>query len=458
MGFCKGHPLIINGRIFTQKITGVQRYGIEIVRQIDRLVEPGEVILAIPQRALTCDVEFSNIETVVVGKRRGNLWTQTDLPLFAYRQKGTILSLAGIAPILKPDFVTAHDISFIRYPRSYKKMFRWMYRIGYRLTLQRARRIITVSEFSRNELMDYYRLKEDRFIIAGNAADHLLRYEKDRNLDAEKSVLNAFNIHKDEKYYLTVGSSNIHKNQDFIMKLAARYPDRKFVIAGGSSAGSFNNKKDAHCVSKKNAVMATNSRTNLIFTGYVTDNELSNLYKNAYAFIFPSLYEGFGIPPLEAIYMGVRHIALADIPALKEIYPVGCYFFDPGDVSKFDMEALDYNGDGDVEAHDGKGSGDIESSDGKGSGDIKPPDGKVSGEIKVYGDKVSGNIDSLEDKGSDDKQTLDEKGERKMNNPDVNSLSKNERENKYLDTTKKDYYLNKYTWEKSASAIIDSIR
>ncbi len=340
-GFSKEHPLIINGRIYAQNITGVQRYGIEIIQQLDTMVKRGEVILALPQGQLVTQPELKNIKTEVIGKGNGNKWTQIYLPIYAYKKKGTLLTLAGIAPILKPDYMTTHDISFMRYPESYGKTFRLMYKVGYLLTVYRCKRIITISKFSRDELREFYQLDKGRFTIVGNSAEQILRsqQEKEYKNDSKASEkkdhtrddesLAKWGLKADAPYYLSVGSKNLHKNQIFIKKLAEKYPDKIFVVAGGSSSRSFG----------KSGNM-TGDNPNLILTGYITDEDLKILYRHAYAFIFPSLYEGFGIPPMEAILSGVKRIALSDIPVFREIYQKGCYFFDPTDVDSFDINKL----------------------------------------------------------------------------------------------------------------------
>ncbi|WP_029323477.1 glycosyltransferase family 4 protein [Butyrivibrio sp. AE3004] len=342
-GVDKKHPVIINGKIFTQKITGVQRYGIELIKQIDRIVNPGEVILALPNKNLNILPELSNIKTVVVGKRTGNKWTQIDLPLFALKKGGRILTFAGIAPIIKPDYLVAHDISFIRYPRSYGKRFRRSYRLGYYLTLPRCKKIITVSEFSKRELMSYYKLDESRITVVSNSANHICKEECSTEYSLEK-----WGISEGERFCLSVGTKGLHKNQIYIRKLANKYPDMKFVIAGGKNRSVLNENEsgDKEDFGILRDLCGASAVPNLIQTGYVTEEELRALYQKAYAFIFPSLYEGFGIPPMEAIMSGVKRIAVSDIPVMREIYSKGCYFFNPTDIASFDMEALEKSAEG----------------------------------------------------------------------------------------------------------------
>ena len=108
--------------------------------------------------------------------------------------------------------------------------------------------------------------------------------------------------------------------------MAKREIEKKFVIVGGKP----------HTISNVNSQRADN----IVYTGYVTDDELYSLYKNARGFIFPSLYEGFGLPPLEAIIMGVKCIAVSNISVFKEIYHRNVYYFDPLKPDLFDFEKM----------------------------------------------------------------------------------------------------------------------
>ena len=145
-------------------------------------------------------------------------------------------------------------------------------------------------------------------------------------LGANLDTLDKWNLKK-QKYFLSVSSRAQHKNQQYIFKLAKKYTKDLFIIVGG--------KYKVFSEGKENKL------DNVLFTGYVSDSELFSLYKNAYGFIFPSLYEGFGIPPLEAISLGVKRVAVSDIPVFREIYDKGVYFFDPLSVESFIMEEFE---------------------------------------------------------------------------------------------------------------------
>ena len=314
-------PLYINGRFLTQKITGVQRYAIEIVKCMDEIVSEGEeVIILIPPEEQVNRLELKKIKQIVVGSFKGHLWIQISLPNYVKKHGGDLLTFAGLAPVIMPGYWTIHDITFIRHPESFDWKFRVLYGTVLRAALNRCKKIFTVSNFSKNEISNYFGISKEKIKVAYSSANYLLSKEYDHKDLAKYGV-------KGNDYYLSVSSRNKHKNQVFIEKLAKRYPDKKFLIAGGNV--------------KSFITIKTESLTNLIYIGYVEDDTLVELYKNAIGFIFPSLYEGFGLPPLESIIAGCQSIALSDIPVFREIYYDSAYFFDVNNIESFSFEQFE---------------------------------------------------------------------------------------------------------------------
>lgn len=309
--------IYINGRFLTQRITGVQRVAMELVRELDKISEPGKFTIVAPSDIVN-DLDLDNIEVVSVGGKGGFFWTQWTFPKYARKNKGKTLTFTGLCPVIKPDYFMAHDITFKRYPKSFTRLFRIVYGLNFALSLKRCNKVFTVSEFSKSELIKNYKLMEENVKVIYNDSFNTNIQEKNT------AVLDKYKLKKKD-YFLSVSSNSYHKNQIYISKLARRYPDIKFVIVGGTAKKSLN-------------AVELQEQDNLIFTGYLSDEELANIYSNARGFIFPSLYEGFGIPPLEAIKMGVSSVAVSNIEVFREVYPRGVYYFDPNDINKFSMQ------------------------------------------------------------------------------------------------------------------------
>lgn len=311
--------IFINGRFLTQKITGVQRFGIEVTRELDKICKPGEIILLTPP-GIVNKLDLMNIKIKEIGKKSNNFWVQYTLPRYVRKHKGVLLTMSGMLPILAPDYFVAHDATFMRFPETFSRRFVKSYKLSFNLGLKRCKKIFTISNFSKHELMEIFNLKSGKFQLVTNSSDHL-RNQQYKYIPVEK-----WNLQENE-YYLSVSSKAKHKNQNYLYELAKKYPQKTFAIAGG--------------IPKTFAEMDHKQISNLKYTGYVSNDELFSLYKKARGFIFPSLYEGFGIPPLEAITMGVKHVAVSNIPVFKEIYKRGVYFFDPHNVDSFNIEELD---------------------------------------------------------------------------------------------------------------------
>ena len=173
--------------------------------------------------------------------------------------------------------------------------FRLWYRIMYTVLGKRLNTIFTVSNFSRSELNKYFGIPKEKIHVTYNGVEHLKAIQPDDRILAK--------IPKD--YVLAVSSQNPTKNFKLVLEAAEQLPDIHFVIAGGSNAKVFNGKE-------KKAL------PNVQYVGYVSDQELVSLYRHAMVFVYPSLYEGFGIPPLEALLNGCPAI-VSNQASLPEI-------------------------------------------------------------------------------------------------------------------------------------------
>lgn len=302
--------VVINCRFLTQPTTGVQRFAEQIVEYLTR--GTSNLVLVAPPGQLS-RTDFNGTPVRVIGSRGGHYWEQVQLPRYLRRisPEALLVNLANTGPVRwKNQIVTLHDISYVRQPESYSRRFRWFYGWLIPRLLRRARAILTVSEFSKREIQGFYHVDAARITVIPNAVD-------DDFLQAEAVPRG---IHPRASYFLVVSSLNVHKNVGPFIEMFKRYratsgSSTELWIVGGS-ARSFT------------AGTLSAGGDGIRALGRVSDAELVWLYRHARAFVFPSLYEGFGIPPLEAQAAGAPVLA-SNAAALPEVLGQSALLADP---------------------------------------------------------------------------------------------------------------------------------
>lgn len=296
----------VNGKWLAQGLTGTQRYAGEIVRAIVA-TDSVDVVIHVPAGVDVPDWMDHPRVDIRRAPTKGVVFEQWYLPLVTAGRM--LLNFAGPAPLLKRrQLVTMHDATPFRYPETFRTAFVRFYRVLYYLLGRFARRLVTVSHFSARELDDVLGIPADRFVVAGCAADTL------NQIAPERPAINGLQ----EPFYLMVGTIAVHKNLPGPLK-AVIETGRNVVVVGAS--GSQQVFSDANALSSR-AVIA----------GRLSDAELAWLYRHANALIFPSRYEGFGLPPLEAQSLGCAVVA-SNAASLPEVVGEGALYFDPDDPS-----------------------------------------------------------------------------------------------------------------------------
>lgn len=306
--------IFIDGYFLKQKVTGVQRFAEELVKSLQNYGY--EVTILAPKDILR------GIEGVEVKKHqffKGLLWQQFYLPLFLIIHGSPLIaSFSGLGPLLySKKIITIHDGSLYRYPEFFSLSYRVFYKILYPVTIFFSLGIITVSDFSRCEIKRFI-IKNKKIHIVNNIVSKIDAY------DVEKGSI------CDYKYILTVGSLDKRKNLKNILEgfNQSNIKDKyKLVVVGGQSAVF------------KDSIYTKDTLENVVFLGYVSDDDLSSLYSNAAFFIYLPLYEGFGIPPLEALSFNCP-VLLSDIHVFHEIYGKDFIYTDPLDTKKI-QESID---------------------------------------------------------------------------------------------------------------------
>lgn len=301
--------IIINGRFLIHKTTGVERYAREIIAELDEIVDKDKYELAVPRNIDRVPV-YKNIKVVKVGKLKNVLWEHISLPLYVKKMSGISLNLCNVAPIIKPDVVCIHDMKIKAVPQYFSKKFLLWYNLLFFNETKRAKRILTVSEFSKSEIKKYYNVDDRRITVVSNAWQH---FEEIWSTDY---ALTKYKL-QSRNYYFAMGSLEPNKNLDWIINTAYNNKQSIFVIAGSINKKVFSEK------------VRNKYPDNIRLLGYVSDEEAKTLMHNCKAFLFPSFYEGFGIPPLEALSAGAPQVIVSDENVMHEILGESVVYINP---------------------------------------------------------------------------------------------------------------------------------
>lgn len=301
-----------NGRFLTKKATGQERFALELISHIDKICEKGEFCVVTSKLAKDLP-KFENIEIVRVGTLKREAWEQFCLGPYLHKHHLKCVNLTTTFPLLHADVVCLHDVSVFEIGRMFMHSAYGFFgtiwkRFLCRIAAKSADKILTVSEYSRKKLNSILGISLEKIYVIYNAWQHFERVQ------ADSTVLSRFNLQKDG-YFFSLSSLSPQKNFIWIKEVAKRNPNQLFVVTGkaeGFTKLGFEELKT----------------DNIIFTGYLSDGEVKALMSNCKAFIHPAIYEGFGIPPLEAMSCGAP-VIVSTATCLPEIYQDSAHYIDP---------------------------------------------------------------------------------------------------------------------------------
>ena len=319
-----GRParVYINGRFLQQPVTGVQRYGRELLTTWDRMLAHDEIDateVSFEVLAPRGPIDPPRLERICVrqaGRLGGHLWTQIELPLLA--RDGLLFSPGNIHPLLSlgrsRGVVTVHDLAYAAHPEAYSRAFRALYSVLVPAALRRADGVITVSEAERAHILGRYPRVNGRIHAVHNGAP------EGQNADYPPGEPDA--PRQGRPFVLWVGTLSARKNPQGAIDavaLVSREMPLDLVVVGTNQSGLLDG----------GLRVPSELRERVHFRGQMNDFAgLRRLYRASAALVFPSFYESFGLPPLEAMRLGCPVIA-SDIPALREICGDAALYADP---------------------------------------------------------------------------------------------------------------------------------
>lgn len=304
--------IVFDGQVYAQRMTGQYRYADEILKALDKIVKKNRFEIIVPEY-VDIDGKFKNIRVVKYGKVKGLLWTQTCLPAYLIKHNALSVGFCNITPLIKPGITVIYDIAYKvltdEYKNFYGRISSLWHRIHYFAAAKSRKPIITDSRFSKKQISEVYGVHAKRIAVIGCGWQHILSVGEDDSLFGKYPSI------KKGRYFFALGSLEERKNFKWIVEQAKRTPEETFVIAGGSVKNSSEDLK-------------LSGIRNLIFVGYISDEQIKSMMKNCKAFLFPSTFEGFGIPPLEALAMGAPVIS-SDASSMPEVLGRCAHYIDP---------------------------------------------------------------------------------------------------------------------------------
>jgi len=295
--------IAINGRFLTQRASGVQRFAMEAIKAIDALLDgdyaalKGRIEILAPRNAR--DFPLKNIPLRRVGYSFGYAWEQFEFPLHAAGH--LLLNLCMLGPLMtKHQLVVVHDATVRALPENFSPRFRAAYGFLLPRLCRRADLTVTVSEFSRGEIGKWYGADIAKMPVCHEGGDHITA------VTADPSVLERLGL-VGRKFFLGVGVDSANKNIASVVAAfhKAKLDDTLLVLTGA---------KDPKVFGQIAQIQSEGVR----MVGFIPDTDLRTLYEHALALVFPSFYEGFGLPPLEAMTCGCP-VIISEQPALIEV-------------------------------------------------------------------------------------------------------------------------------------------
>lgn len=286
----------------------------------------------------TADVSklSKQLKIVYLGNHGAYYRNLVEIPMLCRKYKLDILHMQYFIPFFNTvkTVVTIHDICFEHFDNLFTRREYIRQKLLIPYAANKSEAIVTVSHFSKADICETYRISEDKVIVTPNAADscfEILAKGADRKLLSQK-----FGIAEDSEYILSVGNLQPRKNIARLLQAYIKYKNKeksyvKLVLVG-KKAWKYS---DIFETISDGINEGTLEKDDVILTDYVAQEDLVQLYNASIGFIYPSLFEGFGIPPLEAMACGTN-IAISNIDSLAETTGGNGIVFEPNSVDEIE--------------------------------------------------------------------------------------------------------------------------
>lgn len=318
---------------------GVGQYAFKLIWHLYNLDTKNQYIIYLKDKpSLNLPKTRNNWNYHVFGPQK--LWTRFGLPIHLFTHKDKLnlfFSPSHYSPSLCPfpTIPTIHDLGYLQFQKQFTKkdfyqLKNWTYQ-----SIKKAKHIVTVSQFSKDEIIKTYSIDPNKISIAYNGVDNPPKI----NIKNQKKILSNYLLEANS-YYLYLGTLKPNKNIPFLIKSFSLFLKTTNVHTNPSANELMCQNAKLVIAGKKgwlfDEIFATVKKEGIedrvIFTDFVTEEQKWILYQNAIASVLPSTYEGFGIPAIESMKIGTP-VIVSNIPPFKEVVQDCGLFIDPNNQS-----------------------------------------------------------------------------------------------------------------------------
>lgn len=320
--------ILIDLTSLADNFSGIERYAACLSREM--IIGSTDTFILVFKNKIhemfTIFLDNENVEMVIIPGCNKLLFNQIKLPMELYKYKADwYLFMAFPVPILffKKNMVsTIHDICCWDCPETMNGLSKWYFRVSHRFAIRKCKKIITISKFSQKRIEDKLHVPNDKICLVYCGVDSdFENYVRDDN--KQKQIKEKYKL--PEKYLLSLSTLEPRKNLELLVNSYRRLIldesyEMPLVLAGrkGWKMDEFFQKIEPLV------------REKIIFTGFIDEKDLPAVYAGATLFIFPSKYEGFGMPPLEAMACGAKVLS-SNSTSLPEVLGSAAEYFNNND-------------------------------------------------------------------------------------------------------------------------------
>ncbi len=322
----------IDARMYSSRFTGIGRYNHELIKNLLKIDQTNQYVVFLNKNEFPKFKirDTQKVKKVLADCKHYSWKEQTEFLKILNKEKLDLMHFTHFnAPIFykKPFVMTIHDLTLSFFPG--KKMTSFIHRMAYQLTIRsntkRAKHIIAVSKNTKKDLTSLLKIRPEKITVIYEGTDPKFKTLSEKH---KKQVIQKYGL--SNSFLLYTGVWRNHKNVVGLIKAFARLrQDKKYkgdlVITG---------KRDKAYNEVAETVNKLNLKENVKFVGLVPENDLISLYNAASVYVFPSFYEGFGLPPLEAMACGTP-VAASNTSCIPEVCgKENAIFFNPYDLEE----------------------------------------------------------------------------------------------------------------------------